>query len=93
MPDGNRRVNCEVMVPKELIHGQFANAFRILPDGQEFLLDFLVYTQQEDSAVLVARIRVQESLIQAVRERLMADMKEVGPRVGMYLAKNNGEIH
>lgn len=90
---GNQQINCEVEIPKELRHGRFANAFRILPDGPEFLLDFLVYSHQADSAVLVARIRVQETFIHTLRATLGKSIKEVDPKTDLFLSDGSKEVH
>ena len=79
MPE--RIVSCEVALPKNKRFGVFANAFRVLQDaGPEYLLDFLVYSEAEKSATVVARLRVLAPMLPAIRERLGATMKEVGEK-------------
>ena len=76
MPD--RRITCDVDVPKSKRFGVFANAFRVLQDsGPEYLLDFLIYSDSEQSAKVVARLRVLAPMIPAIRNRLGELLKEV----------------
>lgn len=78
MAETDRRVDCAVTIPPELQLGAFANAFRIIQDtGQDFYLDFLVFSETEKKAVLVARIRVHATFLPAVRERLNATLIEI----------------
>lgn len=68
-----------VVVPARQRKGTFANAFRMLPDsGDEFLLDFCVYTQQEGEATVVSRLRIHKTLLHHIRAHLLgASMKEI----------------
>jgi len=90
-----QQVNCDVDVPMEHRHGLFANSFRVLPDGAEFLLDFLVYSNLEKSAVLVSRIRIHGGLLNAIRNRLSATLTEVAPKTQspVVVMQGNDEIH
>jgi len=67
-----------VKVPPGKEVGEFANAFRILRDGgTEWLLDFLVYSAQGQTAVVVSRLRVQQEFLPAMRDRLEGTLTEV----------------
>lgn len=93
MPDKPQE-DVEVLVPQERRHGPFANAFRLLPDGAEFLLDFLTYSEQESSAVLVARVRVCKGLLVAMKDRLARSLVEINPDGRkVFMAKGNTEVH
>lgn len=71
----NQRIDCPVNVSSEKEMGEFANAFRILKDvGSEWFLDFLIYSERENTATVVARIRVQEGMLKAIRDRLVASL-------------------
>lgn len=96
-----RKTHCEVKVPQSQRFGSFANAFRVLQDaGQEYLLDFLVYSETEKSAKVVARLRVYAPMLPAIRDRLAATMQEIGskePRpepvvFPVFTAKPGGEV-
>jgi len=68
----------EVLVPPEHQVGVFANAFRLLHDsGNEWFLDFLVHSESEGKATVVARVRVQEAFMPSIRDRLTMTLKEV----------------
>ena len=71
----DRRIDCPVCIPSEKEMGEFANAFRILKDvGSEWFLDFLVYSERENVATVVARVRVQEGTLAAIHDRLAASL-------------------
>jgi len=64
VPKDNHR-ECHVLVASELLAGVPAVTLRILHDsGTEWFLDFW------DTRGLVARVRVQESFLPAIRDRL-----------------------
>ncbi|MDB4278583.1 hypothetical protein N9917_03140 [Deltaproteobacteria bacterium] len=73
-------IDCEVELPDgEARFGQFANAFRIMPDsGSECFLDFCVYLAQENRAMVIARIRIHTSFLPSVRQRLTSAMRDLG---------------
>lgn len=74
----DNRVECPVYVPEHLVLGQFANAFRLVQDtGPEWFLDFLVYSETEKRASLVSRVRVHESFLASIRDRLVSTMTEI----------------
>jgi len=81
---------CKITVPPKLRVGTFINAFRVLPDvGDEVLLDFCVYSQQEQEAAVVARLRVHKEFLVQIRNRLSQTMQEVPPQAVMI----KGQIH
>lgn len=62
---------CKVNITDQHRMGTFANAFRILPDtGDEVLIDFLVFSKQENQAEVVARIRVHKNFLLTIRNRI-----------------------
>ncbi len=72
-------VICEVIeMSDDKRHGAFANAFRVVSEvGPEFLLDFLVYSQTEKRAEVVARVRVHGHMLPAIRDRIGALLTEI----------------
>lgn len=53
--------------------GVYANAFRVVADeseGDECLLDFLVYSQTEHLAQVVGRVRVNKGLLPKIRDEI-----------------------
>ena len=95
-----QQVQCDVTVPKNRKFGQFANAFRILPDtGHEYLLDFLVFSKQEKEAVVIARVRVNGHLLGMIRDTLSHVLTELGNTKNppeqplVILAKGSEEVH
>ena len=74
----DQRVDCPVTIPPGKEVGEFANAFRVLPDsGTEWLLDFLVFSESERLAQVVSRIRIQGTLLPAIRDRLACTLTEI----------------
>jgi hypothetical protein len=71
-------VNCPIDYPKETNEVGFANAFRVVQDSQnEWFLDFLIYSEEDQAAVTVARIRVHEEFLMLVRNRLRETLGEI----------------
>lgn len=80
----DNRVACPVRIPQGVLGGVLANAFRIVADNEhEFFLDFLQYDEEQNTAKVVARVRVQEHVLEAIRDRLKNSMgkTEVGEGV------------
>jgi hypothetical protein len=68
-----KNVSCPVEA-LESTFGVYANAFRILPGGgQDLFLDFCVYSEQDDKAKVVARVRVGPEFLQVITDRITAD--------------------
>jgi len=84
---------CKIHLPPSRKVGVFANAFRVLPDsGDEILLDFCIFSQQEQQADVVARIRIHKSFLRPVRDRLNASLGEgQGPVTDPSLARPPAE--
>lgn len=75
---GDKRVDCPVILPPELRIGAFANAFRVIEDGAgDLFLDFLVYSEREGAAQVVARIRVHQTFLKDIRDRLALVIREI----------------
>ena len=53
--------------------GEYANAFRVMQDGQDILLDFCVYSEEGNKARLVSRVRVSHAFLGVVLDRLKQD--------------------
>ena len=75
--DSAPRLSCEVEVRKGCELGEYANAFRVLEDGSDCLLDFLVRSETERRAIVVARIRVRRGFLPAIRDRIIEELEEV----------------
>lgn len=83
----DRRVEClDVTMPAQLRLGAFANAFRTVHDsGNEFFLDFIHYSESEKIAQVVARVRVQDSFMAAIRDRLSSTLEEITAQKGKQI--------
>jgi len=87
----------KVKVEPEVKFGSFANAFRIVEEiGEDCFLDFMVYSAQEQEAIVVARVRVRRDFIPAIRDRLIeAQSKFSAPEAANDVSKDihrkNGE--
>lgn len=71
----------KVKVEPEVKFGEFANAFRVVEEiGEDCFLDFMIYSAQEEEAVVVSRVRVRREFLGAICERLgEAMVKFEGP--------------
>ena len=92
-----------VSVPKSRQLGVYANAFRVVQDSpEEFLLDFVVYSDSEKVAEVVGRVRVHANMLPAIRDSLAATLQDLtakntpepkkGPVV-VFQAKPDGEVN
>jgi hypothetical protein len=69
MSDSER--STRVKVEPDVKFGEFANAFRVVEEiGEDCFLDFMVYSAQEEEAVVVSRVRVRRDFLAAIRDRL-----------------------
>jgi hypothetical protein len=65
------RVNCDVVVPPELMFGVFANAFRVADtDDGRCLLEFLIYSAADHRAKVVGKVPVRKSFLPVIRDRI-----------------------
>jgi len=64
------RLNCPIDLEETLRVGSFVNAVRVLRDGSEALLDFLVYSPSENKAAVVSRLRVEPEFLRVLHKRL-----------------------
>lgn len=72
------RHDCPVLVPEVCEAGEFANAFRIMAaGGLEVVLDFCVYSEVEDVARVVCRIRMNRMFLPDIRARLRESLREL----------------
>lgn len=53
-------------------YGVYANAFRIMQDGPDAVLDFCIYSEQNQAAKTVSRVRVPPSFLAVVLKRLQS---------------------
>lgn len=70
-------VRCKVEIPENLAVGDFANGIRILKDvGDDYLIDFCVFSPHAGKAVVVARIRVKSSFLDVILQRIASAKSE-----------------
>lgn len=73
---GNK-TRCSILIQGGMLDGAFANGFRVTADcGGESYLDFLEYSERTESAVVVARIRVSDEFLSAIRDHLTESISE-----------------
>lgn len=51
-------------------YGVYANAFRIMQDGSDAVLDFCIYSEQDHAAKTVSRVRISPSFLNVIISRL-----------------------
>lgn len=84
----SKNVVCEIK-NSSTNFGVYANAFRVLFDGAEVLLDFCIYSESEGVAEVVSRIRVAESFLNVILERIRK-LKQVQGEENLYLFSSFG---
>lgn len=82
-------VDCPVISNSDPF-GAYANAFRVLPDGGDLLLDFCLYSAQSGSAKLISRVRVKPTFLSAIRERLEETMEPLPQNTTIYVMPELG---
>ncbi len=65
--------------------GEYVNAFRVLEDGGDLLLDFCLYSAQANSAKLISRLRVKPQFLHAIQERLGSSLQKVPESATIYV--------
>lgn len=73
----DRRVDCPVSIPPGKELGDYANAFRVMRDGSEWVLEFLLFSATEKLATVVNRIRIREEMLTSIRDRLSSTLGEL----------------
>ena len=63
-----KNVSCPVDTQGDF--GSYANAFRVMQDGNDILLDFCVYSEQDNKAKVVSRVRVPPTFLAVILSRL-----------------------
>ena len=79
----------KVKVEPDVKFGEFANAFRVVEEaGDDCFLDFLVYSAQEEEAVVVSRVRIRREFLGAICDRLGEAMVKFETAEGAETPKN-----
>lgn len=83
----SKNIQCPVEVSDGDSFGEYANAIRIIPDsGDDVLLDFCVYSAQDNKARVVSRVRLAASMLQVIRDRITQDLVDATPQSeGVFL--------
>lgn len=68
MSGKTKNVSCPVEITST--YGDYANAFRVMQDGPDVILDFCVYSEQDNRAQVVSRVRVTPSFLKVILSRL-----------------------
>lgn len=50
--------------------GEFANAFRFSLDGNEVLIDFVLYSESNNEAMVVSRVRAPQELLFVIQQKI-----------------------
>ena len=68
---GRDTVEPELIIPRELRIGEFANAVRIRPEmDNDCTVEFFHFSSQENTAKLVSKVRVRAEFLRTVRDRI-----------------------
>jgi len=86
----NLKRDTKVKVEPEVKFGEFANAFRVVEEaGDDCFLDFLVYSEQEQEATVVSRVRIRREFLGAICDRLGEAMVDFSTTEGTDPPKND----
>ena len=77
MASHTKNVSCPVDTQGDF--GSYANAFRIMQDGNDILLDFCVYSEQDNAAKVVSRVRVPPTFLNVILSRLQEALHAPDP--------------
>ena len=83
-------VDCPVTATTADPFGDYVNAFRLLPDGGDVLLDFCVYSAQAGTARLVSRLRIKPHFLDVIHARLSDTLKAVPQEATIYVMPEIG---
>lgn len=72
-----KNVDCPVEGPAEDPYGTFSNAIQLSVDGAEVLIDFCVYSEAENKAVVVSRVRVSQDFLPIIHQKIGQDLRVV----------------
>ena len=85
----NLKRDTKVKVEPDVKFGEFANAFRVVEEaGDDCFLDFLVYSEQEQEATVVSRVRIRREFLSAICDRLGEAMINFATTEGPEAPKN-----
>lgn len=62
----------KVVAPDHIQTGDYANAVRVAPDEEGFVLDFMAYSEKERAAVVVRRVHVSLGFLPLIRDQVSA---------------------
>jgi hypothetical protein len=63
-----KNLDCPVDELEGDLYGTFANAFRLRVDGQEVLVEFCVWSESQNRARVVSRVRVAQDFLPVVHQ-------------------------
>lgn len=64
----SKKVSCALDTQNNF--GVYANAFRVIQDGSEVVLDFCIYSELENAAKVVSRVRASPSILEVITSRI-----------------------
>ena len=79
----HKTVDCPVHAEEPF--GVFANAFRLSSDGAEILLDFCVYSETENQAKVVSRVRISSGFLTTIHKKISEAFKKPGKSRGSLI--------
>jgi hypothetical protein len=74
-------------------YGVYANAFRVMQDGTDAILDFCVYSEQDHAAKTVSRVRVPPSFLNVILSRLRDAIEITEEGETLYVMPEVGGSH
>jgi hypothetical protein len=87
-----KTVKCPIAPPEEP-YGNFANAFSVSGDGAEALLDFCLFSEAEEQAKVLARVRVSKEFLEVIHQRLGDLLQNRKPNPTLLVLPGTDEIN
>ena len=71
--------DCPIDLPEDP-YGSYANAIQLSSDGNEILIDFCVYSETENRARVVSRVRVAQAFLPIILQKIEHDLQLTSPK-------------
>lgn len=65
--------DCPIDAPEDP-YGAYSNAIRLSSDGNDVLIDFCVYSETENRARVVSRVRVAQAFLPVILQKIEHDL-------------------
>ena len=86
-----KRALCTIDPPEKDPLGVYSNALRLSVDGSEILLDFCLYSETEDRAKVVSRIRVPPDFLAVISKKIEDSLTPTSTSPMIFVPRKSNE--